>query len=295
MPQRAPRCIGLLSALVFVVVPGLALSSTASPGEPIGTVDDNGNFLPKVTVMRLGADILVKKLDPDERFDSLRIRFLSPNAEHPEAFERVYIRWEKGPEKWGKDWVLRGHRGFNEGEAVFTAAWGESLAFRLTDRSETQFFANRPWDKVISIWLDGDPVGAAKPPAARQAPPPERPRVTEVAPRPAPVPQQTAAAVRPRGPAADSIDASSHAALEVQYLDLLERIKKIEQELASTRRRFFWGPVIALSLAILFSSVAILVTYIRLSQGGRSGGLPSFQPLRLKIPSADGFRRNGRA
>jgi hypothetical protein len=72
-----------------------------------------------------------------------------------------------------------------------------------------------------------------------------------------------------------------------------EKIVRLEQAFAASQRWFYWGPLVALTLSILFCSVALLLTFVRLARGQASNiPLPS-HPKRVNSSIEDRFRQTG--
>ena len=164
-------------------------------------------------------------------------------------------------------------------------SWNQSIAFALFDRSRRHLFAGKPWNRILEIRLGGrllkkkpsvppvesritahadvvppqahDPVASAPP--AIPAPPPRIPAARpEAAPAPPPISQEGAGSLQ---------DNAINEVLQRQddlkkELDKLgRRVSDVEHAVMLAQRWFYWGPLLALTLSILFSSVALFLTF----------------------------------
>lgn len=305
--------------LVATVVLALITSTSVwgSGGETLGTLDDTGRFLPKVRILKEGSSIIVSKVDPGERFDSVRIRFIFTGSARANAMRDLFIQWEKQPEQWGKLWRIDGHRGFRREDRLFTAPWNSALSFVVLDRSPDRRLQGVAWDRAIQMWLDGQPL--RRPPASKQvASAPAR--LTHFdddgnAVRPAQgVAMATGAPPPPVAPTIDktaqqalerkyqdltdrlnrverSVDTAVDKGLEKKYYEVRDRIMRLEQSLTTAQRWSFWGPLLSLSLAIIFSSVAIFWAFVRLHRGPGPGAPSALNDPSVRFPSDRKFRR----
>jgi len=309
---------GLLGTIVLALVLTASTSAEGSEGEPLGTLDETGRFLPKVRILKEDSSIVVTKVDPGEKFSTVRIRFIFPGAARPEAMKDIFIQWEKQPEQWGKLWRIDGHRGFHREERVLAASWNSALSFVILDRSRARRLHAVPWDRTIRVWLDGQPL--TRPPEREPAvaTPARLDHVddTNGAVRPAQgAPVATSAPQQP--PVAQSIDRTAQQALERKYQDLTERMHRIEQSVDTTvdkglekkyydvrdrvarleqsvstaQKWFFWGPLLSLGLSIVFSSVALFWAFVRLTRG--PGMPPAHYDASVRSQSDHRIRRAG--
>jgi hypothetical protein len=74
---------------------------------------------------------------------------------------------------------------------------------------------------------------------------------------------------------------------------LSSRVSDVEHAVLLAQRWFYWGPLLALTLSILFSSVALFLTFIRLSRTRNLYGLSSSRHGKVRLGSQDRFRRMG--
>jgi len=306
MSKRPPFRIGLALPVGFflTILLAAAVNAWGSEGDLMGILDEKGNFVPKASITASSSTVTVTKIKPEEQFDFVAIKFLFPDRDMPGAMKDFFIQWEKAPGKWGKLWKLDGHSGFNNTERLFNGSWKISRSFMILDRSQGSVFRDRPWDQLLEIAIDGKTLIKKKP----QGPVRESPRVessssveidrgssptneeSEMPEAPAPsnpAPRQALVSASP------SIDRSARKALEQKYLELSEKIVRLEQAFAASQRWFYWGPLVALTLSILFCSVALLLTFVRLARGQSSNiPLPS-HPKRVNSPIEDRFRQTG--
>jgi hypothetical protein len=299
MPPKFPLGIIFLSSgFLLAALFFLPLNGWGAGEAPVGILDDNGGFIPKLTVTTKGPAVIFTKTNDEDGFESLKIKFKFPAAGEPGSMRGLFIQWEKEPEKWGKLWRLDLHRGFDAATGELSTRWVNSHSFLLLDRSVNRRLTNRKWDQVVELHLDGKPVigrptqpqpsAESRPPAATQEirreprqvqdssavadqrPAPPDPRAMDRASMKALEKKYRELADRITK-LEQSVDRAAEKALEKKYVDLKERTSALEQSAAAARKWFFWGPLLALTLSIIFSSVALLFVFVRLTRG-HSGG-----------------------
>ena len=275
----------------------------------MGFLDDRGTFVEKAEVSAKGPTIVVRKVNPKEKFSSLSLRFTFPGARKPGAMRGVFIQWEKRPRRMGRRWPLNAHRRFDLKSATLKTSWTESLAFMLLDKSGKRLFAGRSWDRNVEIRLEGRLLKTKPPVPAPQAkmtaeadpvsPVNESP-ATPVAPvAPAPAARPEAAPAQPPAEPESSLYHSLNEVLQRQEdlkkeLNVLShRVSEVEHAVVLAQRWFYWGPLLALTLSILFSSVALFLTFIRLSRTRNIHNMPSSRYGKAHLSSQDRFRRMG--
>ncbi|MEW6114247.1 MAG: hypothetical protein AB1664_19085 [Thermodesulfobacteriota bacterium] len=327
MPARYPRGIALLLSFSFcLTLMVLAMPVPASDGVPAGVIDQAGEFLPKLRIVKTPASIEVKKINRDEKFDQVKVRLLVPRGGQARAMRQLSIQWEKAPGKMGRLWPMEIHRGFDAQSGTFTASWSEALSFVLRDRSNRNLFGEASWHRVVQLWLDGKPV-VIQPPAALESPesgramspevrsreisePPAR-EVAQTAGSNDTIPQPLAALQAPevQPPAVPSpptplknsvpaavavtVDPGALKDLERKYDRVLRRLEKLEHAVEESQKWFYWGPLLALTLSVLFSSVTLFLTYVRLSRGRGSGIVPPQQVGLTRFRPQGRFRDTG--
>ncbi len=291
------------SAVVLIIVVFVAgavgLCGSVAIASTVGFVDDEGNFSPKARVNKMGSTIVVRKLDADDKFRSVKIRFIFPGVDKPNSMKGLFIQWEKSPNKLGRQWRLVSHRGFNRRSKVFTGSWVVSRSFLIIDKSRRSSLAQLPWNKIVDIRLNGKPLEPEPKPKPAAAPK-SRPAVDPVIAQPQAVQRSTIQSklqspeVRKPAPlVVPSIDRAAQRELEAKYHQLAREVTRLERAVAVTQRWFYWGPLLALTLSILFSSVALFLTFVRLSKtrGAHTVSLPRYKRVRFR--PEDRFRKTG--
>jgi len=314
--MSAPRLIRTIVLLVAVL--GISTGAWGSEGELLGTVTESGRFLPKARILKEGSSVIVTKVDPGDKFDSLRIRFIFPGASRPDAMKDLFIQWEKQPEQWGKLWHIDTHSGYRRDEKLLTASWNSALSFVILDRSRDRRLHAVPWDHTVRMWLDGQPLTRA-PLQERAVATPARldhfDNEGNAITRTQGTPVATSAPSPP--PPAPSIDRTAQQALEQQYQDLTgrmsrlehsvsstvdkglekkyydvrDRVSRLEQSVSTAQKWFFWGPLLSLGLSIVFSSVALFWAFVRLTRSVGPATPSAPYNARVKVHSDHRFRR----
>ncbi len=303
---------------LFIIIFALwVMGAPALAAERVGFLDDRGTFVEKAEVSTKGSTIVVRKIKPKDTFASLNLKFIFPGARKPRAMKGLFIQWEKEPGHLGRRWPLDRHRRFDARSATMKTSWNESMAFALLDQSGRRLFAGKPWDRILEIRLEGrllrkrpsvPPVESRISAQADVVPPQKHGPVAPAPPAiPAPPPQVPAA--RPEAaPAPPPVTSESAGSLQDNAInELLQRQDDLKKELDKLTRRvsdvehavmlaqrwFYWGPLLALTLSILFSSVALFLTFIRLSRTRTRHTTPPSRYGKVHLSSQDRSRRMG--
>jgi hypothetical protein len=278
------------------------LDAGASTGATLGFRDSVGAFIPMCRVKKEGSAIILTKVNPRDSFQSVDVRFVFPRSSRSSDVKGLFIQWEKRPGRMGRQWALEGHRGYSRSKRVFHATWKISPSFKIIDRAASGSFSKSPWDKIISVSIDGRKM-VPKPTKAPKQPLPDR-RQSRVEETPLGREKPTRASVRPQERAQATLPWSRVMALqreiETKHRDLLGRIVKLENSVnaaqnsvASIQRWFYWGPLIALTLSILFTCITLFLTFTRLSRSRDPGRMPYTPYSTAKYRPESKFRKRG--
>jgi hypothetical protein len=271
--------------------------SYAAEGVEVGIVDRTGTFVPKARIRKIDSTMQVTKIDAEEKFGSLKIRFLSPIMDQAPLRKGLHVQWEIAPGQFGRLRPLMDHGRFRRRDGVLNTTWQRSRSFRLVDRSHSASFASLPWHKLTKMWLDGNALvsrSPVPPPAQeRSSPTPPAHGIEERGQRARAEPPRSAAPDRPVA-TAPAVDPAAVRAMEAQIKRLDARIAELESAVQTNGRWLYWGPLAALGLAILFSSVVVFFTFSRLSSTGTSYKInrtPRYNNPTVRMPNR--FRNTG--
>ncbi|MEW6351255.1 MAG: hypothetical protein AB1646_19540 [Thermodesulfobacteriota bacterium] len=277
--MNLPRVVLWLVALMCGTV-GPAL---CSPGEIAGVITPQGDFEPKVRVTKQGSVIQVGKLDPNESFSSISLAFVFPSADRREAVDDLFIQWEKNPGSMGREWAVASHKGFRRGDRRLETPWEKSVSFRLIDKSGKRFLRDAPWQSLIRMFLDGKPLVSRPPTSVKQS----SHKPESISPVSAARPVGTRVPEDGRPHETVQLTAGELSDLKVlseRIRSIEERLLRLENALAMTQKsvtaanesfearsnRLYWGPILALILSVLFTTVSVYLTFTRLSRGTAS-------------------------
>lgn len=292
----------------------------SSEGLELGVVKQNHEFAPIARVVQHDSVIQFIKVRSDEKFRSVRIKFVFPGVDKPGALRDIFIQWEKKPGKMGRQWPLDRHKGTDLSTHTFRAAWTRSLSFVLIDKRKKSRFRGRKWDEVVQVSLEGKKL-AEKPPPEKKVEIAKPVSAPERAPEPEPIVEESvpgpAVALRPsietRGPGTgprhlpldrpqlspaviapvSGVDMSGLKALDRKCEQLAQRLSKLERAVLTTQRWFYWGPLLALTFSVLFSTVAIFFTYTRLSRDQEPRGISPSRLSDVRLQPHGKFRDVG--
>ncbi|MFH0821829.1 MAG: hypothetical protein V2B18_03700 [Pseudomonadota bacterium] len=259
--------------LLLTAVLGADMVSDAQAADEVGLLNEGGLFVAKAVVIHKESSITFRKTDPKERFGALRIVFLPPEMKKPDALKGWFIQWEKQPGFFGELWPLENHRRLDPHTRIFSGSWQNSTAFVIIDKANPQPFRGRRWHETIEVHLNGrklvqrplsNPASASTGRVAVQEPPSELRTNSDEAPKDRPQFQPAAAPVKVDAPLvpAQVTDRVSLTALEAKYERLLTRVDELEGALSSGRRWLYFGTILAVTLSVLFSGVALLAVYL---------------------------------
>ncbi len=257
-------------------------------GEIAGIMSRNGDFEPKVRVIKDGSSITVTKLDPAASFPSVSVSFIFPGSDQPDGMNDIALQWEKTPGRPGKEWALTAHKEFSFAARKLTCPWSHSVSFKLVDKSGKRFPSGTGWQDLVTISLNGSvvfsrpwPESAADQPSTR-----DEPDASTTVPDPLParsgVPLEVPAKVSTINELADL------KALPDRIRSLEERMLRLENAVAMTqnsvtaakevfdsrRRWVYWGPLFAMVLSVLFTTVSLYLTFTRLARGPDARRIP---------------------
>jgi hypothetical protein len=283
-----------------------AAHAWGSHGEIAGVMSRNGDFEPKVRVTKEGSSIIVRKIKPEERFDFISVSFVFLGADRPDSLNDMVIQWEKSPGRMGKEWPLMTHKDFNPSARNLTSSWQHSVSFKLIDKSGKRFHRDAGWQSLVRISLNGSALFMRPWPEAPGGQPSGLEDQDQPAVLPDPLQPRVGTPLEVPSKVSHSInDLADLKALPDRIRSLEERILRIEnavamtqnsvaaaKEIFDTRKRWvYWGPLLAMILSVLFTTVSLYLTFTRLSRGPASRNMPMNNYGMSGFVSEQRFRR----
>ena len=134
--------------LVAVIFPGESFSET------YGIKDSQGNFIPKATVTVGNKDVVIKKVDPHDKFNSFSITLNPKNQKLVRNVGLIELEWIDANNQPSKAVPFAGPL-YNPSTRVFQDSLKKSLGLRLTDKTTSKnVFGEKPVSDLFSIHVD---------------------------------------------------------------------------------------------------------------------------------------------
>ncbi len=137
----------LSGAIISLAVAG------ASYGAIYGVRDAQGNFMPKVTVSTGKKEVVISKIDPEEKFKSFAIVLNKKNAGLQKGLNQITVEWLNAENKGGKPTPFLGPS-YDASKLRFEEPMTRSVTFRLTDKSGKNLFVTKNLSDLFTIQID---------------------------------------------------------------------------------------------------------------------------------------------
>ncbi len=145
----------LLQLILIVVVPALAL------GETFGLKDSSGGFTPKVSVTMSGKEIVIKKIDFEEKFKSFSIILNPKNKNLIRNVGLITIEWIDPSNKVSKSVPLAGPL-YNNATHTFQDSLIKSRGIQLTEKGGRNLFGVKSVSELFSMKVEDQPLFASE-------------------------------------------------------------------------------------------------------------------------------------
>ncbi len=136
----------LISALLFVL-------SKDAAAEVYGVKDAAGNFQPRLDITVGNKEVVLKKVNPQDRFRSLAITLNPKNATLIRNVGLLNMEWVNSAGKAGKEVQFAGPR-YDPTTRRFEDAMGKSIEVRILDKSNRNLFAGKSLSDLFDIHVD---------------------------------------------------------------------------------------------------------------------------------------------
>jgi hypothetical protein len=271
-------------------LPGAAAISFALGREPAGVIDEQGHFMAKLAISQQNSSIVLRKLNLEEKFDPLEIKFLLPSVTKHSSLQHISLQWEKKPRFLGKQWPLESQKGFDKKTRTFKGAWSDSLSLTILDKSGSGGFDRYKWGQLVQIRLNGRPL-QTKPPAVIRSDADSffEARAEEVEPINT---LSVSPEVNERAPSGMASDFSSLAP-EEKFQALLKRTESLEETLAKSEKWFSWAPAVMFCILGLASGIALSFIFLYLPRKRDLRTLEPFPSEKLRLRPEFRFRNAG--
>lgn len=147
-----PKFWGLSCMFPLLVSALLALPAPAG-AETLGARDAGGTFVPKVTVTVKDKEVLIKKVDPRAKFDSIS---LTVNKKNPALLRNtalLKLQWLTADNQGAKPVPFAGPL-YNAASGVFKDSMTRSATLKIIDSSTKDLFAGKQFNDLFTLHVD---------------------------------------------------------------------------------------------------------------------------------------------
>ncbi|MBI5248394.1 MAG: hypothetical protein HY912_02770 [Desulfomonile tiedjei] len=141
-----------ISVLIFAVL-GAVFFSRAAFGETYGIKDPQGNFLPKVSVTVGNREVVIKKVDPSDKFKSFSVTLNPKNRNLVRNVGLIDLEWIDASNQAGRAVQFAGPL-YNPNTRVFQDSLIKSLGLKLVDKTNRNLFGEKPASDLFTIHVD---------------------------------------------------------------------------------------------------------------------------------------------
>ena len=138
----------LLSSAVMCLI----LSGTGY-GAIYGFKDSHGAFQPKVTVSLGKKEIIISKIDPEEKFKSFALILNKKNQNLQKNVNQISVEWLNAENRGGKPTTFAGPT-YDAAKLRFEEPMTRSVTLKLTDKSGKNLFAVKSFSDLFTIQVD---------------------------------------------------------------------------------------------------------------------------------------------
>ena len=145
----SPPTVCLISVLAFLVT---FLVPEAAFCETFGIKDAQGNFVPKVEINVGKKEVVIKKTDAAEKFNSISLTLNPKTTNLVKNVAHLNIQWETGG-KAGKAIPFMGPR-YDPNTRVFSDTMNKSNVLKIIDTSKLNLFRNKTLADLFTVQID---------------------------------------------------------------------------------------------------------------------------------------------
>ncbi|MEW6529588.1 MAG: hypothetical protein AB1473_02055 [Thermodesulfobacteriota bacterium] len=155
-PQPVPSLLGSSRLLILLCLCLLAYPA-AGWSETYGIKDASGKFVPKVTVTVEDKEVVIKKVNPQEKFGNIEVRLNAKNQTLVRNVPLLHVQWIQPGDKPNKAMPLSGGK-YDATEKVFKDSMGKSIALKILDQTTRNLFKGKDPADLFTISIDNKPL-----------------------------------------------------------------------------------------------------------------------------------------
>jgi hypothetical protein len=161
MKHSIERQNGKISLVVLLVACGLLAVARPGDCETMGFKDAQGRFVPRVNVTVANKQIVIKKINPQEKFRPISLVLNAKNTRLIHNVGLLDIEWVDAAERTGKPMKLAGPK-YNPATHTFQDSMDKSATLKIVDKTTKNLFAGKQLGDLLTIQIDGNPLVSAE-------------------------------------------------------------------------------------------------------------------------------------
>jgi hypothetical protein len=147
--------------MVLLVLWGSVLFPDAGLCETYGVKDAGGTFAPKLDVVVEKKEVVIKKVDPQDKFRIFALKINPGNQKLLRNVAGLQMEWVGPGNRAGKPVPFAGPR-YDRNTNVFQEDMIRSVGLRILDKSTQNLFVGKKLAELFSISIDNQPVISAE-------------------------------------------------------------------------------------------------------------------------------------
>jgi hypothetical protein len=161
MKNSIERQKGKISLVVLLVAWGLLAAARPGDCETLGFKDAQGRFVPRVNVTVANKQIVIKKINPLEKFRPISLVLNTKNTRLIHNVGLLDIEWIDAADRPGKPMKLAGPK-YNPATHTFQDSMEKSVTLKILDKTTKNLFAGKQLEDLLTIQIDGNPLVSAE-------------------------------------------------------------------------------------------------------------------------------------
>ena len=145
---------------LFAVIPlfcGFLLFPAPVQCETYGIKDQAGKFVPKVSIDVSNKEIVIKKINQQDKFRTITLTLNPKNAGLIRNLGLLSVEWINAGGKAGKAMPFAGTR-YDPSTRRFEDSMGKSVELRILDKANRNIFAGKPIADLFEVKIDDQPL-----------------------------------------------------------------------------------------------------------------------------------------
>lgn len=157
------RAIGITRTcgIALAIILCLFVLPCRADTETYGVADEANNFIPKIRVTVSDPEILIQKIDPTEKFQSISLTLNNRYRKLMNNVGLLKVQWIAAGNHAGRPLPFSGPR-YDPGRRQFQDSMTKSQSLKVIDDTKKHLFKGKSLADILSIQIDGKPVISAE-------------------------------------------------------------------------------------------------------------------------------------